>query len=176
MANWDKRFMDLAKHIALWSKDRSTKLGAVIVDDNHRILSVGYNGFPQGCDDSKESRHERPAKYLYTEHAERNAIYNAGRNGVKLQGATIYVPIPSCVDCTRAIIQTGIKKVVFGLPDPEEQKRLWQTFNFDVSLELFREVDVKVQWYNENEIKDDIKESFSHNVPDVCCDGHIRNK
>ncbi len=115
--NWDKRFLDLALEISNWSKDPSTKVGAVIVGLNREILSTGYNGIPRGVNDSFTERNSRPTKYLYYEHGERNAIYNAARNGIKLDGATIYVTtqpskLPCCADCARAIIQSGIKRVV----------------------------------------------------------------
>jgi len=145
MANWNKRFMDLSVHVSSWSKDQSTQVGAVIVDDKKTILSIGYNGFPRGCDDEKKERHERPAKYLYTEHAERNAIYNAARNGIKLDETTLYVSsLFPCVDCARAIIQSGIKKIVATKPDLEHEN--WGE-SFRVSLELFRESDVEIEFY-----------------------------
>jgi len=145
MANWNKNFMDLAFHVSQWSKDRSTKVGAVIVDDKKTVISMGYNGFPRGCDDDKEERHERPMKYLYTEHAEKNAIYNAARNGNSLDGKTLYVTtLFPCVDCAKAIIQSGIKKVVATKPDFDHER--WGE-SFKVSLELFRETDVIVEYY-----------------------------
>ena len=67
MANWDERFHEMAKLVASWSKDTNTKVGAVIVDQDNIVMSMGYNGFPRGCDDSIESRYDRPDKYLYTE-------------------------------------------------------------------------------------------------------------
>lgn len=111
---WHRRYLELAEHISTWSEDKSTKVGAVIVGPNNRIVSVGYNGFPSGVEDKPE-RHERPAKYQYTEHAERNAIYNA--RSVP-EGSTLYLNwgLCPCADCTRAIIQTGIKRVV-GVKD-----------------------------------------------------------
>ena len=69
MGNWDNKFVELSNLVASWSKDTNTKVGAVIVDEDNIVLSMGYNGFPRGCDDSIESRYEKPIKYLYTEHA-----------------------------------------------------------------------------------------------------------
>ena len=86
MNNWDLKFIELTKHIAEWSKDTNRKNGAVIVDDDNIVLSLGYNGFPRGCDDSIDSRYEKPAKYLFTEHAERNAIFHAAKKGISLSG------------------------------------------------------------------------------------------
>lgn len=121
-ANWDQRFMDLARLVASWSKDRSRKVGAVIVGPGREVVAVGYNGFPRGVDDAVESRHERPAKYRWTEHAERNAIYNAARTGASLAGTTIYLPWYPCMDCARAIVQAGILEVVAIEPDWNDPK------------------------------------------------------
>lgn len=145
-ANWDKRFMNLARHVAEWSKDRNTKVGAVIVDSDNTILSVGYNGFTRGMDDEIDSRHERPAKYLYTEHAERNAIYNAVRSGVCLKNSKIYLPWFPCTDCARAIINSGIKTVVATEADYDMEK--WGGL-FKVSYEMLSECGVKIQWYSD---------------------------
>ncbi len=114
--NWDDYFILMAKMAATKSKDRSTVVGAVIVDEHHNIVSTGFNGFPHGIDDTNPSYHERPLKYKITEHAERNAIYQAaaGRGGTR--DCTMYLahnPYKGiCTDCARAIIQAGIKKVV----------------------------------------------------------------
>ncbi len=109
---WDIRFLRLAKEVATWSKDRSTQVGAVIVGDDKTPGPYGFNGFPRAIDDAVEDRHSRPLKYKWTEHAERNAIYNAARIGMSLKGCTIYVTHLPCADCTRAIVQVGIKRVV----------------------------------------------------------------
>jgi dCMP deaminase len=88
---------------------------------------MGYNGFPRGVDDDVEDRHERPTKLMYTEHAERNAIYSAARNGVRLLGSTMYMPgggVP-CADCARALIQAGIKKFVGMDRKFEGKSSLW---------------------------------------------------
>ena len=143
MSNWDKRWLEKAQQFGDWSKDRSTKVGCVIVDAEQRLVSQGYNGFCTGCDDTIDSRHERPAKYLYTEHAERNAIYNAARLGISVKGTTIYTSLFPCVDCTRAIIQSGIKRLVTLQPDFSHHKygKDWK-----VSLELLAETGVIVDY------------------------------
>lgn len=114
--NWDKYFITQAQSILIKSKDRSTKIGAVIVDQFNCILNTGYNGFPRGIDDENPNYHERPLKYKVTEHAERNAIYQAAANRGGLRGATIYLGHNPengiCTDCARAIIQSGIIEVV----------------------------------------------------------------
>ena len=117
MNTWDQRWMDLARLVASWSKDRSRKVGAVIVDERNSVVSLGWNGFPRGLDDDVEERHERPAKYQFTEHAERNAIYNAASIGARLLGCRIFVPWFPCADCARAIIQSGLTEMIAIRPD-----------------------------------------------------------
>ena len=111
-AKWDARFLRLAHEVSTWSKDRSTRVGAVIVGDDKTPGPYGYNGFPRDVDDDAENRHQRPTKYRWTEHAERNAIYNAARIGMGLKGCTMYVTHVPCADCARAIVQVGIREVV----------------------------------------------------------------
>jgi len=111
-AKWDERFMQLARHVAMWSKDPSTKVGAVIVDEKRRVVSLGYNGFPRGVDDSPERYADRPTKYAHVVHAELNAILNAPRG---VEGCTLYVTLEPCTTCAKAIIQSGVRRVV--LPD-----------------------------------------------------------
>lgn len=119
---WDDFWMKTALHFATKSKDRSRKVGCVIVDQENGLLSQGWNGFPRGVDDEVDSRHERPAKYAFTKHAEENAISNAARNGVALRGSIIYVPWFPCANCAGDIIQAGISEVVaypFDDTDPQ---------------------------------------------------------
>lgn len=109
---WHKRFMELARLVATWSKDPSTKTGAIVVGPDREIRATGYNGLVRGVDDNKPERMERPTKYDFFEHAERNAIYNACLTGTSLKGCIMYATHPPCTDCARAIIQAGIKIVV----------------------------------------------------------------
>ena len=107
------KFIAIAEAVAQLSKDRSTKVGAVAIGPATDVRSVGYNGFPRGCDDDVEARHQRPEKYFWTEHAERNLIFNAARNGVRLEGCTLVVSgLHPCMDCARAIVQAGIVEVI----------------------------------------------------------------
>lgn len=115
---WDTYFMQMAKLVASKSKDKSTQCGAVVVGDGQTILATGYNGFPRYVNDNVPERHERPEKYFWTEHAERNAIYNAARNGSKLLSSTMYITGHPCADCARAIIQAGIVRVILPEKDP----------------------------------------------------------
>ena len=108
--------MDLAVHIAEWSSDQSTKVGCVIVGRANQIVAVGYNGFPRNVEKA-QGRAERPEKYSWTEHAERNAIYVAARSGLPLEGCRMYLSWFPCVDCARAIVQAGLVEVVTSEPD-----------------------------------------------------------
>lgn len=102
----------IAKVQALRSKDESAGVGAVIIGPDNEIRSTGYNGMVRGINDDAEYRHQRPEKYKWFEHAERNAIYNAARMGIALNGCRIYATMFPCTDCTRAIIQVGIVEVI----------------------------------------------------------------
>jgi dCMP deaminase len=144
MTNWDKKFIGLVKHISEWSKDTSSKNGAVIVDSDNVVLSMGYNGLPIGCDDSKLERFERPLKYMYTEHAERNAIYLSSRHGGSVKNGTMYVTLFPCADCARAIIQSGITKLVSPTPDVNNER--WGE-HFKVSLVMFKEANLTLVLY-----------------------------
>lgn len=144
-SSWDKKFIDLSKFTAGWSKDKSTKVGAITVNENNSVLTVGYNGFPRGVDDSVESRFERPDKYFYTEHAERNCIYNAAYEGIALKDSTIYVTLFPCDACARGIIQCGIKKVFAPKPDFDHHK---YGESFVKSLEMLTEANVQIIYCN----------------------------
>jgi dCMP deaminase len=141
MGNWDNKFIELSNLVASWSKDTNTKVGAVIVDEDNIVLSMGYNGFPRGCDDSIECRYEKPHKYLYTEHAERNSLYHAARHGVSLKGCTMYVTMFCCSDCARGIIQSGIKRVVAPTPDVDHEK--WGE-HFKAAIRMLEEAKVEI--------------------------------
>jgi dCMP deaminase len=139
---WHDRFFQLAAHISTWSKD-STKVGCVIVGTEREILSTGYNGFPRGIQEGQEDdpRTQRPVKYQWTEHAERNAIYNAARNGIRLDGASLYTNWFPCSDCSRAIIQSGIK-LVAGIEPTYEHPTYGN--DFKVSLQMLTEAGVQI--------------------------------
>lgn len=107
---WDDYFIQISKTVASKSKDPSTKIGAVIVDENHRPISFGYNGLPQGADESRLTLTERPLKYHYVIHAEMNAILFAKKD---LTNCILYCEYAPCDNCLKHIIQTGIKKIVY---------------------------------------------------------------
>jgi dCMP deaminase len=142
---WDQRFLTLAAQIGRWSKDRSAKAGCVIVGEDRLIRSTGFNGFPRNIDDDEPRRHERPAKYSWTEHAERNAVYNAARLGISTVGCICYVNWFPCVDCARAIVQAGMVRLV-GL-EPDQQDPRWGE-EFQFASMLLRESGVDVNLYN----------------------------
>lgn len=134
---WDIRFLDLAKLVSTWSKDPSTKVGAVITDANNRIVSIGYNGFPQGViDDSRLD--DRETKYKMIVHGEMNAILFANKS---LDNCTLYTyPFMPCPRCSAMIIQTGIKRVV----SYKNTISRWED-EFTLSRSLFNEA--KIEYY-----------------------------
>ena len=143
--NWHEHFFEIAKVVSKRSKDESTQVGAVIVGPGKEIVSTGYNSFPRGVEDDHAERQERPEKYFWFEHAERNAIYNAARTGASLQGATLYVPAMPCMDCARGIVQVGIKKVIINEEDQLKwQKRPQWKDHSERTIVLFDEADVEL--------------------------------
>lgn len=136
---WDYRFLDLAELVSGWSKDPSTKVGAVISDKNNRIVSIGYNGFPQNINDDNRLEN-RETKYKIIIHGEMNAILFANKS---LQFCTLYTyPFMPCPRCASTIIQTGINRVVSYNNMPERWKD-----EFELSKLLFKESDVELKLY-----------------------------
>ena len=113
MADWDARFLELARHISGWSKDPSTKVGCVVVGPDREIRSTGFNGFPRGIEDNVDRLANREMKYPLVCHAEENAIMHAARIGVALKGCIAYVTWPPCTRCARSLIQAGIREIVY---------------------------------------------------------------
>lgn len=137
--SWNDHFMDMATLVAQRSKDPSTKVGCVVVSEDRIVVSTGYNGLPRGVNDKSE-RMERPAKYLWTSHAEENAVAQAARVGAKLKGGTAFVTHHPCSRCARSLIQAGVTTVVIGngtTSMPEEE--------FDVARVMFLEAGVEVR-------------------------------
>ena len=143
--NWDEYFLAIAETVRHKSKD-TTKIGAVIVGPHHEIRSTGFNGFPRGIDEIQHpERWERPMKYKRVVHAEMNAILNAAYNGVSLAGCTLYLigfgpPTVPCCECTKAIIQAGIRKIV-GRSYMKTPPR-WVE-DLEISLEMLTEAGVE---------------------------------
>ena len=132
---WDDRFLEMAKLVASWSKDISTKVGAVITDSDNRIISVGYNGFPKGIKDDDRLKN-RDIKYSIILHAEENCYYFAKTN---LEGCTMYTwPMFSCSRCCAIGIQCGIKRFVSPYSDNERWKK-----SIELSISLCKEAGIK---------------------------------
>ena len=119
------KYMELAYATARFSKDTSTQVGAIIIGPANEIRSMGYNGAPRGCDadEPADVRNIRPEKYFWFSHAELNAITNAARVGTPLEGCTLLVTHPPCMDCARAICQAGIKRVIAVRPSDDFRAR-----------------------------------------------------
>lgn len=135
--NWDEWFLGLARYISTASKDPSTKVGAVVVDQDRRIVSAGYNGLPRGVEDTEDRLANREVKYKLILHAERNALLFAKQS---LKGCCIYVwPMMPCGACASMIIQTGITRVV----SPVNDNPRWVD-DLSLSRQLFAEAGVKL--------------------------------
>jgi dCMP deaminase len=149
MVNWDDYFMSMAYLIASKSKDERTHIGAVIVGLDKEIKSTGYNSFVRGLNDSVAKRQEKPEKFYWFEHAERNAIYNATLIGTSLKGCKMYTNGIPCMDCARGIVQSGILEVIVD--------KNWNNTNCGNDLEhsyrtieMFNEVGVKLRYWDGN--------------------------
>ena len=137
MNKWLHRYLDLATFVAGWSKDPTTKVGAVAHDASRRILETGYNGLPRGVADTPE-RMQRPAKYTWTAHAEANLVAHAARS--RLEGSTVTVTHLCCADCAKLLINAGVAEIVCGpgtTSMPEEQ--------FDAAMEMLIEAGVRIK-------------------------------
>lgn len=162
MGNTEKRknvpskanvYMAMAKLISKRSKDPNTQVGAIIVSKDDRILSVGYNGFPNGCSDdefpwTRSAKHEYDTKYPYVVHAELNAILNFRGDNKAFEGSTLYVTLFPCHECAKAIIQSGITRLVYL------DNKYNDTEDFKESLRMLRAASIMIDSYDllENEI------------------------
>lgn len=146
--SWDEYFMGIAKLSAMRSKDPSTQVGACIVDSNHKIVTVGYNGMPTGIDEDVipwGHGEGLESKYLYVCHAELNAILNS-RDGSALNGCTCYVTLFPCNECAKALVQAGIKEIVYKDDFHGEQ------VIYKASRKIFEMSGVKVRHYEGKDI------------------------
>ena len=143
-SKWDKRYLELASVVASWSKDPSSKVGAVAVGDKGQVLSQGFNGFARGVDDTEERLNTRDQKYKFIVHAEMNAIFNAAFSGVSLEGSVLYVTgLPCCSECAKGIVQVGVKRVVMELPQFSNPR--WKD-SWMLSAQMFDEAGVKYEF------------------------------
>ena len=139
ISKWDKNFLALANTVSMFSKDPSTKVGAVIVDDDNRVVSIGYNGFPKGIKDDHRLDN-RELKYDMIVHAEANALLFAN---APVKGCTIYTwPFQPCSRCASLIIQAGIRRVVSV--ESEDQK--WSS-NFQLAHDMMTEARIEIETY-----------------------------
>jgi dCMP deaminase len=139
---WDLRFLALAKHVSTWSKDPSTQTGAVIVDAERRIVSVGYNGFAKGVNDAPKQYANRELKYKMIIHGEVNALLFAGR--ATLEGCTLYNwPLGPCAQCAAKFIQKGITRIVYPVNVNEDREKRWDE-QVGLSIGMFDEAGVEV--------------------------------
>ena len=147
MMDWIEYFYNIAEEVKKKSKDKNTQIGAVIVGKDKEIVSTGYNSFPRGIDDEKDERQEKPEKYFWFEHAERNAIYNAARIGVSTKDCSMYLTcgIP-CADCARGIINAGISRI-YVMEGGGAHSQKWLESG-ERSRQMFKEAGVKIEWYN----------------------------
>lgn len=151
MNKWDKRFMDMAEFVATWTScaREHRAVGAIIVKDK-RILTTGYNGAPSGIETCREKGYcmrdrlniasGTCAEICYAVHAEQNAIVQAAKLGVSVEGATLYVTHQPCTICTKLIINSGIKKIVYKYPYPD-----------DFSMQLLKEANIELIHFSEEE-------------------------
>ena len=146
LSKWDGRFIRIADEVASWSKDPGTKVGAVLVLDR-RIIATGYNGFPQGINDSFERYAEREVKLAYTVHAEVNAILNAAKNGATTNGSTLYVTFSPCVSCATSVVQAGVSTVV--CPCVSTAPLRWRD-SFQLGQDLMKEANVEIKTFIPN--------------------------
>lgn len=147
--DWDEWFFKHVYLVASKSKDRYTKIGTVIVD-GRTVISEGYNGLASGVNDDIDSRHERPEKYFWYSHSERNAIFHCARRGIKTEKTTLMTLGLPCCDCADAIINSGIKKIIIH----KEWQDVWDKITHNKwkesqirSTEKFKEAGVTVELY-----------------------------
>lgn len=134
--------MHLAEHVATWSKDPSTQVGCVIVDNQNRVVSLGFNGFPRGIKDLVDRYEDKETKYLFVAHAERNALDNAP---LSVEGCTLYSPLLPCNECAKSIIQKGISRVVSYEPTEDRPHLRW-----DITKQMFLEAGVQLYLINKS--------------------------
>jgi dCMP deaminase len=146
--DWDQYFMSQAYLASMKSKDRSTKVGAIIVGPDNEIRSTGYNSPVRGIDDNREDIHERPKKYAFFEHAERNAIYNAARMGVSIKGCKIYSPWCPCSDCARGIIQSGLTEIILHAEHPKNNVDSRWSESINYAKEMMADCGVSLRFWS----------------------------
>jgi len=143
---WDRRFLELAKHISGWSKDPSTKVGSVLVQERNLVVGIGYNGFPRGVRDEEHRYESRELKYQFVVHAEVNAILMAGKEA---QASTLYtwpaIIFPNiCNECAKFAIQAGVHNIISYEPDPNDPRAARWNQSGSYALAMLNEAGVGV--------------------------------
>lgn len=139
MIKWHRRFLELAAHVATWSKDPSTQVGCVLVDEQRRVVGMGYNGFPRGVGDGPERYDDRPTKYAMVVHAEANAILNAVG---ETRGCVAYVTHHPCATCSGLLIQAGVRAIITHETPPGLAERFAESFAH--SRTMLKEADIGI--------------------------------
>lgn len=147
LTKWDSRFIRIAQEVQSWSKDPSTKCGCVLVKER-RIIATGYNGLPASLSDSLDRYQNREFKLAAIIHAEKNALFNAAKNGTTVEGCSAYITWPPCSQCSSALIQAGITRVI--CPHPLSGPERWRN-NFILANDLLNEASVKILYYEEDQ-------------------------
>lgn len=161
-SEWIHKYFKLAEQVSSWSKDPSTKVGAIAVGRKGQILSQGYNGFPRGIEDTEARLSDRGQKYKFVVHAEQNCIYNATLNGVSLDGSDMYIwGLPLCSECAKGVIQVGVKRVFMCFPSEIPDK--WRE-SFELTGLMLTESNVECMWYESSLSRRD--ESLKHSGND----------
>lgn len=152
--SWETYFMGIAHLSALRSKDPNTQVGAVIVDPENKVVSIGYNGFPKGCSDDEypwvNEGSSLETKYVYVVHAELNAILNSPRS---VKGCTLYVSLFPCHECAKAIIQAGIQEIVY------ESDKYAESESVLASKRMFKSAGIKIRQLTKT-VKIDVMEQI----------------
>jgi len=146
ISSWDRFFLENAHLQASKSKDPSTKVGCVVVDDDNVIKSSGFNGFPRGIDETDPKRWERPLKYKMIVHSELNSIFNAARVGVSLKGCRLYLNWAGspCEECAKGIIQAGIKEIITtDIPFPGKGNGI--NYSTEIGFQLLQEAGILIK-------------------------------
>lgn len=149
---WDRKYLELAKHVSGWSKDPSAKVGAVLVNYSQRREFIGYNGFPEGVEDLPERYDDRDTKLKLVVHAEVNALFKAGalaRGGVLYVYPSFAIP-PICNECAKVAILSGIKEVVGYIPNTSEERIKRWAESIAIAEKMLKEAGVSWRTYSDN--------------------------
>lgn len=162
-------FMEICFVLSKMSMDNSSKCGCLAVHEDGALLSGGYNNPIRGSDDKNVPIDVRPDKYYFMEHSERNAVYNASRHGIKLNGCIFYVTGFPCIDCLRAMLQAGAKKIIYG---PNQTK---MSLSMEIYAKVLKDQPVVIERFKyDNElyiqqpkVEEEIKRKLNEGIKDI---------